>query len=186
VTPHLTVWTPPSSYFGYQPVGHIIAATKHRESLILDESNYEVTSERLLKVAQSETFWVGGSIPKLEDRAEGPFSHFDPDDAPILYTWTASCSLVGWIERLMIRPCMAARPIIDEMRRIEEALDGYPVLSDDDYSNRQLDAMYEYWKHESLDARIDWCREADVSIFAARSDGPPEEIEQRWSEEMFA
>jgi hypothetical protein len=86
----------------------------------------------------------------------------------------------------MVRPSLSSRALVKECRRIAEALADYPILSDDDYSERQLEAMQDYWQHESLRERMDWCREAGVSPLAARHPYPPEAVEQRWGEEMFA
>jgi hypothetical protein len=174
-------WEHPGSYFGYNPEGHIIAAIQHRDSSIFAESNYAVTGQRLMRAAGAT------EIPRLEDIThDGPFSSFDPARAPSFYTFRASCSLVGWIEYLMVRPSFRSRALVKECQRIAEALAAYPVLSDVDYSERQFEAMQDYWQHESLRERMDWCREAGVSPLAARHSSPPEAVEQRWSEEMFA
>ncbi len=184
---HVRVWRHPGSYFGYNPEGHIIAAVKHRESSILDESNYAITSQRLLAIAMRSSWWMKPQIPQLENMAhDGPFSRFNPDETPLLYTFTASCSLVGWIEYLMIRPCAAARELINESRRINEALEAYCVLSDEDYSERQVEAIGEYWRTESLRGRIDDCRRYGESIFAARHDHPPDRVYDGLSNEAFA
>jgi len=186
--PHLTTWTHPGAYAGFNPEGHILAATKHRESSILEESNYAIASQRLLLVAMQGANWMRDVIPRLEDvfPDAGPFgSGLDPDQTPTLYTWTASCSLVGWIEYLMIRPCRESRAIVFAARLIAKELYDYPVLCDEDYSDRQIEAMENYWKREPIKDRAQWCKENGASIFAARKPYPPREVEEAWGQEMF-
>jgi len=176
----LTVWTTPSSYFGFNPVGHILVAAKHRESSVLDKSNFDVARQRLSNATNAP-------IAALEDIAkDGPFSRYNPDTTPLVYTWVASCSLVGWIEYLMLRPCREAREAIAEARRIAAAIARYPVLSDDDYSERQYEGALSYWEREPLRFRIDMCRENGESIFAARHDSPPDRVFGWLTSEVFA
>lgn len=176
----LAIWTTPKCYFGFDPVGHVVVAAVHRNSSICDQSNYYTAMHRLIA--------VGGAVPeRLEDIAhDGPFSRFDPDEAPAFYDFQVGDSLVGWIKYLMLNPARASKAMLDEARAIAEALDAYPILSEDDYSERQIEAMENYWKSEPLADRVRWCREDGASIFAARRDYPPSEVEQHWGEEMFA
>lgn len=176
----LSIWRTPKCYAGFDPVGHIVIASMHRESSILAQSNYWMTQHRLVK--------VGNAVPvRLEDIVhDGPFSRFDPDEAPAFYDWQAGDSMVGWIRYLMISPKKASPALVKTALAIVEALKQYPILSDADYRERQIEAMESYWKSEPLQRRIDWCRENGTSIFAARRPYPPERVEEHWSEEMFA
>lgn len=177
---HLTAWTTPGCYFGYDPVGHILVRSKHRDSSILEESNYDVFCRELLAVAEAEgpPVWVPtGTIPRLEDMTnDGPFSRFDPAQAPILYTWRASSSMVGWVEYLMIRPCREAKALIAKARELQERYDEYPILDEQDYSDRQDEAIRSDWVSDSLKYRVRRCIEANESIFAARHDYPPDRV----------
>lgn len=177
----LCFWRTPKCYAGYGPVGHILVEAMHRESSILAQSNYWTAWHRLHKVAGITC------VPPLEATAhDGPFSRFNPDDAPALYDWQASDSLVGWIRYLMLNPKKASPALVKEVIDIAEALKQYPILSEDDYSERQQEAMESYWRSEPLCQRINWCSENDVSIFAARRDYPPRAVKEHWSEEIFA
>lgn len=178
----ITIWQTPKCYFGFDPVGHILVASMHRESSILDQSNYWTAWHRLTNALGVET------IPRLADIAQdGPFSRFDPNETPLVYEWDASSSLVGWIRYLMLRPCCESRALIESVVcPMEAAIDAYPILDESDYYERQVEAMGNYWKTESLKQRIAWCKEAGESIFAARRSCVPERVEMNWSQEMFA
>jgi hypothetical protein len=152
---------------------------RHRESSILDNSNWYIARRR---------FEALMPIARLEDMAkDGPFSRFDPSKTPLIYDWRASDSMVGWIEYLMIRPCPEAAPLIALAREIAESLDAYPILNEDDYSERQEEAMYGYWESDPLAQRLHWCQEAGASIFAARHAGSiPEAVHNWWRDsQMF-
>jgi hypothetical protein len=149
----LTKWETPDSYSGHNPVGDYVVATRCRDSYILDDSNFDVAYKRI-------------------DTALG--SHgADADGEPYLYAFTASHWAVGWVEYLILR-ADAPAPAIDEARKIARDLDAYPVLSDDDYSERQWDAAEETWENASLRDRIEYCAQDGVSIFAARRDEIPQ------------
>ena len=89
----------------------------------------------------------------------------------------------GWIEYLMIDASDVAKVALGN--EMEQELADYPILNEDDYSTRQMNAMFEYWTNCSLRERVDYCREAEVSIFAARyPQNLPERVEQNL-QEMF-
>ena len=75
----------------------------------------------------------------------------------------------GWFEIVLIRPDSA---VAQSAKEIESALADYPVLSDDDYSEREYNAVIEAWEGLDLHDRIRECARAGVSIFAARRDNP--------------
>ncbi len=75
----------------------------------------------------------------------------------------------GWFEVVLVHPSRA-----DEVQALEERLDVYPVLDEDDWSRRETEAAEEAWTHLSLKERVGLCIKARVSIFAARHDYPPE------------
>ena len=85
---------------------------------------------------------------------------------------------VGWVETLCIHESN-----ITALERAEELqaglMDDYPVLDEEDYSNRQYEARQESWKWLSIKERVrviqKYSRE-DTSVFAARS----EEMPQDW------
>ena len=79
------------------------------------------------------------------------------------------CSLVGWIEWIAIHESdPEALREADEI--VEYLADACPVLDDEALSDAEFEAAYEYWGNEPVSGRIELCRDAGVSIFAARSD----------------
>lgn len=176
----LCFWRTPKCYAGYDPVGHIIVESIHRGSSILGQSNYWTAQHRLERIAGSKP------VPLESVAHDGPFSHFNPDDAPALYDFQVGDSLVGWIKYLMLNPKKASAALVAEAQEVHDTLEAYPILSEDDYSERQIEAMENYWRSEPLYRRIDWCRENETSIFAARKSYPPRRVEEAWEQEMFA
>lgn len=77
----------------------------------------------------------------------------------------------GWFEIIVIDPSDEERVRIANDH--ESSLDNYPVLSDEDCSSREYEAVMDYWKYMSLIERIELCAKHEVSIFAARHDYPP-------------
>lgn len=77
----------------------------------------------------------------------------------------------GWYEIIIINPEDAAA--VKTAEEIESALADYPILSDDDYSERQFNAAAETWSHMSLSERVETLRRHRVSIFAARREDFP-------------
>jgi len=72
---------------------------------------------------------------------------------------------VGWVEYLLISPTSHK---LKEAEAIIEAINDYPVLSEDDYSERQSNAIYEYWNGLSLREKIEEVKSDGLSCFASR------------------
>jgi len=80
---------------------------------------------------------------------------------------------VGWVEWIAIhQDDETACEIADELMC---ALDDYPVLCDSHLSELEGKEIGEQWVAMRLHDRVDVCRDAGVSIFAARRDDIPEE-----------
>jgi len=75
----------------------------------------------------------------------------------------------GWYEIIIVKPEGWAADIA---AKIEADLDNYPVLDEDDWTNRESEAKWEYWDSLPLSIKVDECRDAGVSIFAARGSIP--------------
>ena len=82
----------------------------------------------------------------------------------------------GWLEIILVAP---DTPEAEKAHEIESSLENYPVLDEMDYSEREYEAMQEYWTDLSIAERVDLCQKYDESIFSARSDFPPEIVEER-------
>ena len=80
---------------------------------------------------------------------------------------------VGWVEWIGIHESDEARIIeADEMLC---AIESYPVLSDDHHGQMEWDEACEQWEMMPLRYRVELCRDAGVSIFAARHDYIPDD-----------
>lgn len=148
----LTVWNHPSHYAGFSPDGDYLVLTRHLDSSLLDESNWDAAHD-------------------MFERAGYPVS--DDTTAPV-YSWRAIHSLVGWIEYLMVRQD-APTDAIAVAQEIADSLDAYPALDEDDWSQREYDYACDCWQQCSVRDRIDMIRSSgsDASIFAARHDYIP-------------
>ena len=80
----------------------------------------------------------------------------------------------GWFEIMIVNP--KAGKTMRKAMSIEAALADYPVLDDQDYSQREWDEMYEIWNQIGLPERIEVCCDTGNSIFAARHDDIPENV----------
>jgi hypothetical protein len=90
----------------------------------------------------------------------------------------------GWIEYLMLKED-APHTLIETAIQITKELDAYPILNEDLYTEAQLDSMQTYWDNLSIKERIDYCKDAGISIFAARH-SLPQKIECQWFDsDMF-
>ena len=79
---------------------------------------------------------------------------------------------VGWFEIILVHPSRE-----NEVSAIQERLDNYPLLDDEDYSNRLWDSACFCWETMPLKYRINLCISANISLFAARHAWIPEEID---------
>jgi hypothetical protein len=121
------VWSHPDSYEGYSPDGDYIIYSRHRDSGILDESNYELILQELRALIPES--WEGDSDPQCE--------------APC-HDFRASHWAVGWLEHIIVK-ASAPEDMIIRAAEIIEALDDYPVYNEMDYSDRQYKAVCDYW-----------------------------------------
>lgn len=78
----------------------------------------------------------------------------------------------GWLEWIAIHEsdCKA----LECADSIVAALADYPVLNDIDFSEREWNTAQNYWAELPLRERIEICRNAELSIFAARHDCIPQ------------
>ena len=98
---------PDAMYYGDRPTW-LIAATVTRDSNLLEQSNFAVAQRRLAAIgAEGQEYAIESS------------GHW-------------AC---GWIDRLVINPQNAA--MVAAATGIEQGLQEYPALDDEDYSNRQ-------------------------------------------------
>jgi hypothetical protein len=90
----------------------------------------------------------------------------------------------GWIEYLMLKED-APHTLIETAIEITKSLDAYAILNEELYTEAQLDSMRKHWDNLSMKDRIDYCKDARISIFAARH-SLPQEVECQWLDsDMF-
>lgn len=83
----------------------------------------------------------------------------------------------GWYELLLVDPSDAAAVRIGE--DIERRLENYPILNEEDYSQRETDEAQDRWDSMGLSHRIEVCQRVGISVFAARREDMPMDV---WEE----
>ncbi len=78
----------------------------------------------------------------------------------------------GWFEIMLVRPDTAAAKCAEEW---ENALEGYPVASDDHFSELEWNEACEYWARCSIRERVSYLQRARLNVMAARRDTLPED-----------
>ena len=78
----------------------------------------------------------------------------------------------GWFEIILVHPSRAA-----EVEEIEDRLENYAVLDDEDYSRRDWEEACNTWEFYGLRDRVEVCRRSHISIFAARHNEIPEGVD---------
>lgn len=170
--PHLEqhAWTPPSSYFGFNPSGDYCIATMHRDSDALERSNYACIGSDLMgdgKAGDLEPPWYAPD--------DGMWSASPKDYAtrPNVYQWEASHCLVGWVRYIMIR-CDAPKALLETAEGALAMLADYPVYNEDHWSDLEFNEACDTWEAMGIRGRAEFLKEClerglrGVSIFAAR------------------
>ncbi len=80
---------------------------------------------------------------------------------------------VGWVEWIAVHEsdtaaCQKADDILSK-------LDAYPVMDEDHFSELEWSEAVDYWRSLTVRERADICRDAGVSIFAARRADLPQD-----------
>jgi hypothetical protein len=166
-------WSKPEYYWGFSPDGDYGIYAINRDSPILGQSNFDCIKKVL------EEFIVKNQLPEAPTRYDS-----DGDEMPggWVYDFEVGCWAHGWRKYLMLNQD-APQELIEYANEIVEDLKHcYPIFDEDDYTQRQDDAIWQYWKEMSVKWRAEECREAGVSIFAARRDELPPEVYDRFYE----
>lgn len=80
---------------------------------------------------------------------------------------------VGWVEWIAIHKDDTAA--IAKANDILASVDDYPVVNEDHWSQLEWDEACDYWQRMSVSERLNYCKRADISIFAARRDYLPQD-----------
>lgn len=151
---HLKQWGTVSNYVGEEPVDYYIVYSQNRDSSLLDQSNFDYIWRKLEKYNQ--------------------VAHGKPPRARIL---RASHWAVGWIDFILVhRDSEDACLIADDL--LVDYIYYNPILDEYDYYERESDYKREYWRSIGIGDRIDLCKQAGISIFAARRDEMPYDVEE--------
>ena len=78
----------------------------------------------------------------------------------------------GWFEIILVHPSRA-----NEVEEIEDRLENYLILDEDDFSSREWEEACTTWEFYGLRDRIEVCRKSSVSIFAARHNEIPSGVD---------
>jgi len=84
----------------------------------------------------------------------------------------------GWFELILIAP---NSPEWNLAEKIETKIEEYPILDENDYTERQVEAAINYWHCCGRRERIEICNKFGVSIYASRRDDIPDD----YSGELF-
>lgn len=151
---HLERWTPDgptafdsaANYAGADLSDFYVAPVSvTRDSKLLERSNWEVVTKELYELSEHDET---GSVS---------MGHW-------------AC---GWYEIFLIHKDDApALKVADEWVC---ALESYPVADESHWSEMEWNAVAEWWERASLRERMDELARADLSVFAARRDGLPED-----------
>jgi hypothetical protein len=85
---------------------------------------------------------------------------------------------VGWVEVILIHESDKEHIGIGE--KIQSELQDYPVLSEDRFSQYELDKVMGYWKSCGLRERIRLCQDCKIPFTAARFDDAPSRYNELW------
>lgn len=154
-------WQYPSDYSGPDYKGYYIVYSRNRDSDLLSQSNFAEFERQL----QCEN-WNDRELP----------------ETPMVINVQHRHWAVGWIEFILIHE---KHPLIDLAKQLTEQLESYPVLNDLDYSERQTDAIIDYWMSLDLSNKVKLCSVQQECIFAARHDSPPERVWNLLSDEIY-
>lgn len=157
-------WTHPRDYAGYNPTDDYVLYMRHRDSSILDNSDFDCLYYHLRTIAKN--------CPEPDIRHDHRGDEIPSD---WVYTWTASCWAHGWREYLMVRGD-APESLLKKAEECFNAINNYLIFDEADYSRRQDAAICDYWEDMGTSERIHYCAEAGVSIFAARRNEIPSDV----------
>jgi len=123
--PLLKLWTRPDSYIGETFEGYYVGPSVHRDSDILQKSNFDAALKML-----------GGESSEGRDVVVASSSH-----------WA-----VGWLDEIFVHKDAADKVAI--LEDILERIADYPVLDEDDYRQRESEANDENYKDYGRDEAL--------------------------------
>lgn len=161
-------WETPDSWAGKPWHGWYVGLARTRDSDVRTESNFEVFLAALRALPEV-------LVDDTENAAQS-WRYVDTDWSAVdsVYVVQESHWACGWLDWIAIHPSNeAALKLADEMLC---ALSDYPILDDNDVSEKEEAAVLDWWERESIRYRVELCRDNDESIFAARRSTPPDRV----------
>jgi len=145
-------WKSTSNYMGDDMSEHYILYSKTRDSDPLERSNFDCILRDIDPNVDTEK--------ENENIIVVSFRHW-------------AC---GWVETIMIHE--SEKKAIAQGNDIQTQLNIYPVYDDDHYDQLKHDEAQDIWKNcLTLAEKIEICQTAKISIFSARSETIPAEVE---------
>lgn len=144
-----TSYDPKGAYLDNRADWLVVGVIRTRDSEPAEVSNFETAEAMLVEVSTEDE---DGNADYENHR----FGHWGP----------------GWIEILIVKPGSACEV---KAREIESRLEDYPLLDEDDVSNREREATSEAWEHSSIRDRVELLQDAGLCIFQARRDTFPDD-----------
>lgn len=163
------LWERPQFYIGKCWDGWYVGLGRNRDSDTLTRSNFEVFFDKVTKASD------GGSVLETgmgTEYVQGEGWLDKEMEIDTVYIAHESHWAVGWVEWIAIHK--SDKGALAKANELLTKLDAHPVLDEDHWGELETKEIDKFWKESSLAARIDICREAGDSIFAARCDYPPE------------
>jgi len=127
----------------------VVSLNRNRDSDLCDESNWSVATKEFEKID-----------PNGNDHQIHNFGHW-------------AC---GWYELILVRPDSPCHKLATEFMC---SLADSCLLDEDDHSEREHDAVCQYWEQMSIKERIEECNQSNQSIFSARRDNPADRVYDR-------
>lgn len=158
---HLKLWQfPATGYAGADLSDWYPIVGKHRDSDALDRTNFDAALARLQAIAGHDEPMAALRCRWYQEDGEG-------DVREAVSVMGFSNPFTSWSESIMVHKD-ADPAVLAEAEAILEDLAAYPVLDEDAFGTLEYDEAHDWWRDMGLKNRMELCREAGVSVFAAR------------------
>lgn len=145
---NLKLWATPSHYYGAEYPEYYVCATQTRDSHCLDRANFDATLKAIGESKYTNAVIVARA------------SHW----------------LCGWVEVLLVHRGASKKIAIAD--QIAAALQNYPVVDENLYSQYENEEKESIWAQMDLRERMQLCVRAGLSCLAARHDYIPSDVDQ--------
>lgn len=165
------LWERPDHYAGKSWPNWYVGYGRYRDSGCLTNVNFDVFYKEVCKASDKLSIPEGDMGTEYISGQGWVDRQMEIDS---VYIVRESHWMVGWVEWIAIHKDDAGA--LTKANELMLALDGYPCLDDDLWTERETEEIDKFWCESSLRERVEWCREQEESIFAARHNYPPEKV----------